>query len=112
MRGLKEFFRVIVAAVICFGARLFGGNKKEMVWEENTLTKQNRNSEGKIQKTTETGNKNVLSYGSGCRPLLKKVMPWKQGPGDRNRELHKNKSPSRTVILEEIRDGRVYLVPE
>lgn len=108
MRGLKEFFRVIVAAVICFGVRLFGGNKKEMVCGENTLIKQNHNSGVKSQKTIEIRNKGVFSYGSGYRLLLKKVMPWNQGPGDRNREPHKNKSPSGTVILREIGDGSSF----
>ena len=31
MRGFKEFFRMIVTAVICFGTKMFGGNKKEFV---------------------------------------------------------------------------------
>lgn len=30
MRGFKEFFRMIVTAVICFGTKMFGGNKKRI----------------------------------------------------------------------------------
>ena len=30
MRGFKEFFRMIVTAVICFGTKMFGGNKENL----------------------------------------------------------------------------------
>ncbi len=33
MRGLKQFFRMIVAAVVCFTVSVFSGSKKEKIME-------------------------------------------------------------------------------
>lgn len=135
MKGLKEFFRMIITAVVCFGTKLFGVNKKGVVrvctengnaffltgrhgiWnysesEEKDLISKNGNLELKSRNTPKIKEMGVLYPYSRYRLPLKEVMQWKQGPGDRNKELHKNKSPSRTAILEEIREGRSYLVPE
>ena len=135
MRGFKEFFRMIVTAIICFGTKRFGGNKKEFVRvcteNGNTffLTGMNGNwnpsvNAGKdfISKNRNLGRKSRnnleikergLSYPYSRQPLpLKKVMFWKQGPGDRNSDLHKNRSPSRAAIPKEIRYEWMYLVPE
>lgn len=111
MRGLKEFFRMIITAVVCFGTKLFGENKKEFV---KVCTENGSTFFLKSKELSATRNNNVnVYYHNSSHPLfLKKVMPWKQGPGDRNRQLHKNRSPSRAEILEEIRDGGIYLVPE
>ncbi len=135
MKGLKEFFRMIITAVVCFGAKLFGGNKKGVVkvctekgntffltgregsWnlpksEGKDFIRKNRNLGLKSRSTLERKGRNLLYPYSRQNLPLKEVMPWKQGPGDRNEELHKNKSPSRIMILEEIRGEGIYLAPE
>lgn len=42
MRGLKQFFRMIVAAVVCFTVSVFSGSKKEKIME---LLNQGKNKE-------------------------------------------------------------------
>ncbi len=42
MRGLKQFFRMIVAAVVCFTVSVFSGSKKEKIME---LLDQGKNKE-------------------------------------------------------------------
>ena len=134
MKGLKEFFRMIITAVVCFGAKLFGGNKKGVVkvftekgntffltgrdggWalsksEGKDFIRKNRNLGLKSRSTLERKGRNLLYPYSRQNLPLKEVMPWKQGPGDRNEELHKNKSPSRIMILKEIRGEGIYLAP-
>lgn len=135
MKGLKEFFRMIITAVVCFGAKLFGGNKKGFVrvctengnaffltggdgiWnhfgsEGKDLISKNRNLELKSRNIPKIKEMGVFYPYSRYRLSLKEVMPWKQGPGDSNRNLHKTRSPSGTVDLKETLPGWFYLVPE
>lgn len=81
MRGLKQFFRMIVAAVVCFTVSVFSGNKKEKIMNllgngQNKGANANKNGvfETSLDVSSSVGNQmggNVLSYsksnGAVCR---------------------------------------------
>lgn len=135
MKGLKEFFRIIVTAVICFGMRAFIGNKNRLVkacmgngnvsvFTENSravkygssvgeaFTSNKGASKAKSNHITGTQTGSLFQYKMRRRPLLKKVFFWLQGPGDRMKKFQNNKPPAGTGIPEETKFPGFYLVPE
>ena len=108
----KEFVRVCTENGNTFFLTGMNGNWNPSVNEGKDFISKNRNLGRKSRNDLEIKERG-LSYPYSRQPLpFKKVMFWKQGPGDRNSDLHKNRLPSRAAIPKEIRYEWMYLVPE
>lgn len=63
MRGLKQFFRMIVAAVVCFTVSVFSGNKEEKIM--NLLSNgQNKGTNGNKHRVFGTASNVFNSVGN------------------------------------------------
>ena len=126
MRGLKEFFCKIVAAVICFGMKVFSGSIFENILkeknasiypkiEENRIYGNNKGQTGSVCTEMTSSVADELSYignsinKSQYHLFLKRVFYWLQGPGDR---LYNSKSSSENKDLERKKKMLFHLVPE
>lgn len=105
MKSLKEFFHMIVAAVICFGMKVITGRENRIV---KTVTETNE----VLCLSAPDGYRNLFYDKKKVRLPLKKVFYWKQGPGDRLWKHRYKRLFWGKKIPEEKDKVSFYLVPE
>lgn len=89
MRKIKDYFHMILAAVVCLTTSLFSKKLMKNVGTENQVVsgdmKKCRHSGRMMYKKYGIERNNVQKYiRFSPGNLLKKVFFWLQGPGDRN----------------------------
>lgn len=105
MKSLKEFFHMIVAAVICFGMKIVSSG-------ECCVVKALTGTGGTVCGTAPDKGKKEVFEKSRNRLFLKNAYDRSQGPGGRLWIREKKRSPSGKKVPEEADKILFYLVPE